>query len=798
ICFQMLNTIKPHFFSIALIVFIVIGFYSPIFLKSKTLRQSDIEQGIGINQESKKYNEETGDIALWFGNVFSGMPSFILGYPFSDDIKSKITSLMMLKLKDPAGIHFLMMLSLYVFGFVLTRNSFLAIFISIAFTFSTFNILSLEAGHNAKIRAIALLPFILTGIILLNQKKWLLGLALTAFGAALHVNCAHYQISYYFFLALGLGSFIWLIFEFLNKNMSHGIKVMGLSVFAIILGLGSNFGKLWSSMDYQKQSIRGKFELTPKEEDNRAKTEGLDKDYAFSWSQGISESLTFLIPGAFGGSSSEEVSKNSAIGKVLRSQNIPLQPMPLYFGEQPFTGGPIYAGAVVCFFFVLSFFVLKKNELIIIASTFAVFMMIAWGKNFEALNYFLFDNFPYFNKFRAVSMALFVPLFVMSATSILTIFRISEMENKEILLKPIIYSAGGIGVLCLFLALFPGIMVVEGINDTQLPEWIKDPLEKDRMSLVSSDAVRTLFLVALAASALFVHTKGLINKNVFFSIIAVLALFDLWSVNTRYLTKDDYVAQKKNEQLIQPSLANTMILNDKEPGYRVFNIQNPFNDGRTSFFHRSVGGYHPAKMRRYQDLIENHLSENNRNVIRMLNVKYIIKGNGERDVIPMPDRCGAAWFVDSLIKVKSPDEESETLKNFEPSSMAIVDVTKFPACEKITPQRDSNDKINLIYYSPNKLIYESENGANRLAVFSEIYYSPGWSVTVNGEKKEHFRVNYVLRAMELPAGKNKIEFKFMPETYTMGKTVTNIFNIIVLGLFMFAVGFSAYKAVKKD
>jgi hypothetical protein len=784
----MLKKLKPFILGAIIIYLITLFYHNPILFKKKILRQSDIEQGIGINQESKELKEKTGEIALWYGRVFSGMPAFILGYPFIDDIKNKINYyIFSLGLPEPAGVHFIMLFSFFVFGYLITNNFLLGLLLSIIFSFNTFTILSLEAGHNAKIRAIAYLPYILGGIYLVHLKKWMIGLSLTALGVAFHINCGHYQISYYFFLALGIALLIWLAIElFYSKNFSHSLKVIGLIVLSILLGIGANFGKLWTSLEYQKQSIRGKYELTINKDDDRTLPEGLDKDYAFNWSQGILETLTLLIPGVYGGSSHEELWKNSATAKLLKSQNIPLQPIPLYFGNQPFTGGPIYGGVTICFFFVFSFFVLERKKLIISSIVFIFFLIISWGKNAAFINYFLFDYFPLFNKFRAVSMAIFIPLFIMGIVSLITLKRISEIDNKSILTKPLIFTLSILGSISIFLALFPELIVSKGIADNQLPDWLLEAINQDRKTLVSSDAWRTFLLLALVACTTWLLITNKLSLFWASSTLASLSFIDLLLVDSRYLNKNDYVNKKKYDAYIQPTEADLYILNDKERGFRVYNLQNPFNDGRTSYFHRSVGGYHPAKLRRYQDIIEYHFNKNNLNVVNMLNVKYIIKGNTAKDVILNSERCGNAWFVDSLIVVQNPDQEIEALNSFNPRTTAIVDISKFNIT-RTKFEKDTSDKINLTYYSPNYMVYESENGANHLAVFSEIFYQPGWTVTINQKPARLIRVNYILRALEVPEGKNKIEFKFYPKSYQIGKQISIVFNIVIFALFIISV-----------
>ncbi len=770
----------PHFVAVVVFLLLNVIIYRPIIFENKIMDQNDINQGGGAAREIAEYREKTGEEALWTNSMFGGMPAYLISVQWSGSILvDNLQKLLTLHLPRPVGENFFAMLSFYIMLLAFGVRPYLAIGGAIAFGLSTFFIVSIQAGHMWKIRAIGYMPLVLAGIRLVLTKKYIPGFVLSAIALSLEINANHLQITYYLFILIAL----YLISELIAAYKEKGIKEFATKsvVLAVAgaLAIGINFGKLWTTYEYGKYSIRGKSELSATSHESRA---GLDRDYAFRWSSGKWESMTLLVPHLYGGGSGVYTGKNSELGDVLRRNNVPRNEINQYeraylgyWGNQPGTAGPAYAGAVVCFLFILAFFFVDKKTKYWMVAGVALSIMLSWGNNFPSFNNLMFDVFPGYNKFRAVTMVIILALMIMPLMGFLGLEKLIEKGWTKETRKNLFVATG----IAAFLALL-ALVVTRPPAVESVPTVLSDAIIADRKGIIRSDVFRTLFYVACSFGAIYLMLKSKISVQFFGIILALLIIIDLGLVDARYLNEGVYT-KPSGKTFFTKTPADEAILRDTDLNYRVLNLQDPFNEARTSVFHKSVGGYHGAKMRRYQDLISTHLvtemqqiiadqglNKENCNVISMLNTRYILAGLQANAVIENPYANGAAWFVDQIQKVNTPDEEIAALGSVDLSRTAIIDQSKFNVDGV---HADSAASITLVSYKPNMLSYEAATGHGGLAVFSDIYYSEGWRAFINGRETEIIRANYVLRALEIPAGKHKIEFVFEPASYFIGNKV---------------------------
>lgn len=787
----------PHFLAVAALFLITVVYFSPMVLEKKELVTGDVMQGVGGQQELVSFQKETGEQSLWTNGLFSGMPSTMVYTSYNGNLGAILTYYLSLGLPRGADMVFLSLLGFYILLSVYGVRPVLAAAGAFAYAFSTYSIVSIEAGHYAKVTAMAFMPVILAGIVYAYRKNILVGCAIMAIGLALNLVTRHVQITFYIFIAVGVFGISELIYSLQQKTIKKFVLTSLALGFAAAVAVGTNAGYLLSVEEYGKYSIRGKAELTP--ENPAIASEGLDKDYAFDWSYAPVETMTLLIPRFYGGSSNENLGKSSATYKTLTDKGVPAnsakdftQSLPTYWGDLPFTSGPLYVGAIIIFLFVLGMVVAEGQLKYWLFTATVLSLFLTWGKNFESFNYFLFDHLPLFNKFRAVMMAIVIAQLCMPVLAIVALERmLSSTEDKEVLKKKILYAFGLTGGLCLLVALGAGMFDFSTAGDVKMLESFKnmtgdagfaqqimDSIISDRESLMRNDAFRSLFLISLVAGVIFLFVIGKIKQQVVVIVAASLIFLDLWMLDKNYLNNANF-QRKGGNTFFTPSPADEYILKDTTKNYRVYNISgNPFTENRTSYFHKSIGGNNPAKLRRYQDLIEKQLSKNNEKVLNMLNAKYAII-SPEQPPQLIPGALGNAWFVQEIKKVKTPDEEMAALDKFEPAYTAVVDVNKF----KIGKERfdTSLATIELKEYKPNYLKYTSNSSAEKLAVFSEIYYPIGWTATIDGKPVDILRANYVLRAMYVPAGTHTIEMKFDMPTYHTGEKISLICSIILLG-----------------
>ncbi|MGV3503319.1 MAG: YfhO family protein [Adhaeribacter sp.] len=798
--------VLPHLLAVLFFLALTAAYVSPILFEDKSLVQNDILQSKGGSKEILDYREKTGEEALWTNSMFSGMPAYLINTHFPGDFFKYVHQAMTLNLPAVAANIFLTLVCAYVLFVAMGMSTWLSVVGAIALAFTSYNLVILEAGHNTKSLAIAYVPLVLAGLLYAfrrgSRHLWL-GTALFAFGLTMHIRANHLQITYYLLLLILVFGLVQLVYAVKEKTLPDFLKTTAVLGVAALLAAGVSFGRLYTTMEYSKYSIRGKSEL--QEANSGEKTSaGLDRDYAFGWSYGVGETMTLLIPDFYGGASQGALDEDSETAKEFAKLGVPpgqmqdlLQALPLYWGDQAFTSGPVYVGAIVCFLFVLGLLVVEKRLRYWLLAGTILSMVLSWGKNFEAFNYFMFDHFPGYNKFRAVSMALVIAQITIPLLGMLGLYRLLQLADRKAAEKKVLLAAAITGGLCLLVALFAGTASFVGVVDAQLEQqqWPLAALRADRESMMRGDALRSLVFILLAAGLLYVYLKHKLSATPATLALGLLILVDLWSVDKRYLDNGDF-QKRLVETHFQPSPADQMILQDPDLSYRVINLANPFNDARTSYFHKSIGGYHGAKLRRYQDVIDKHIAQNNLEVLNMLNTRYFITTDPQQPVQRNQQALGNAWFVEKIIPVKTPDEELAALTALHPATEAVVDIAKFPVKTQAFPADGS--QIRLTSYAPNNLKYEANAAADGFVVFSEIFYQDGWQAYLDGKPVDHIRVNYILRGMPLPAGKHSIEFTFDPREYHLGNTVTLISSLLMLGVVIGGVFFALRSPAPKE
>ncbi len=808
--------IRPHLVALLGFVLLSLLYVSPV-IEGKRLQMHDIVQSKASSQELEAYHEKTGEWAQWTNSMFSGMPAFMVGGDYPLSISTKIGRAVYHLLPIPASIFLLSLLSAYLLLYVLTASARLAFTGAVAFTFATFNLISIEAGHLSKVMAIGYAPGVIAGVVLAFRKDWLTGAAVTALFMSLELYANHIQITYY----LGLALVVYVIIEALvllkSGQSVRMLKTGGGLLFGILVAVGSHTTRLWNAFDYQKETIRGKSELSPLTPPSApVKQDGLDKDYAFNWSYGIGETLNMVIPNAYGGSSSNnKLTDRSETYKVLTSRGVDASnarnfvsalPVPLYWGDQPGTGGPAYAGAIVFFLFVLGLVLVKGRFKWWLAGFVVLYIIWAWGKNFASLNYLFFDYFPMFNKFRAVTMTMALAQLFMVVLGIVALNDVVRRKwTPAQLQQPFLISLGLTAGVLLLMALVPTLFfsfrgpydaqfvdsLTQNVQDRTFAEEIVGAIVRDRAGVFRMDAFRSLFFILVTALLLWLWVKEKIRPTLFYGSLALLMIADLFGVDKRYLNNEDFISRQAAEVAFQPSAADTEILQDTDPHFRVFDLtRSPFQSAEASYFHKSIGGYHGAKLRRYQELFERQIARPNANpgILDMLNTRYIMTADqqGNPTVQHNTGALGNAWFVHSYEIVPDADAEMAALDSLKPALKAVVDQRFSEQLEGLVLQFDSSNTIRLVSYKPDELVYESNAGTEQLAIFSEIYYNvrDEWKVTIDGAPAPLMRADYTLRAVRMPAGKHTVRFKFEPVSVAAGNKIDLVSSVLLLALLL--------------
>lgn len=814
---------------IAILAFVLLSFayFFPADIENRILFQHDTAAGAGAGQEVKEYYEQTGERSRWTNSLFGGMPMYQIA-PSYDSTKSLqwVQKAYQLFLPDYVCLTFMLMLGFYILLRVFGIPVWLAGLGGIMWAFSSYFFILISAGHIWKFITLAYVPPTIAGIVLAYRGKLLWGGILTALFVALQITSNHVQMSYYFFFVILF--FVGAYFEkaWRTKTLPQFFKASAVLIVAALVGIAANVSNLYHTYAYSKETMRGKSELVQTGDAAKQTSSGLDRDYITQWSYGIDETLTLLVPNFKGGASAALSQSETAMSKANPMYNSLYGSLTQYFGTQPMTSGPVYVGAFVLFLFVLGCFIVKGPlKWALIGATFFS-IVLSWGKNFMPLTDFFIDYVPLYNKFRAVSSILVIAEFTIPLLAIFALKRL--LEEPEILKqekKPLGISLLLTAGIALLLAVAPGSigsgyvpaqeaqMLQNAVNQQMIPanelSGILANLGEMRAELVSSDALRSFIIIGIGCSLLWLYASGKLRSSLTIAGITILCLADMWGVNKRYLNDAQFVPHSIRTETFTKTNTDELILQDTSLDYRVLNFAtSTFDDNNTSYWHKSVGGYHPAKLRRYQEMIEHHISPemqaaykaiataggemdsvdaNKFRVLNMLNTKYFIFPAGQqRQTVPIlnPHAYGNAWFVNKVQYVNNANEEIDALDSIIPTETAVVDA-RFKDVLKGTTEsyKDSLSSIRLTSYAPNRLTYETNNAQDGIAVFSEIYYPDGWHVTIDGQPAELARADYILRTMYVPAGQHTIEMRFDPTSLHVTEGIAyGALALLVIGI----------------
>ena len=804
---------KGHLLAVVILAALALLYNYPV-LSGKGLRMEDMTQVQGMAKELQDAKAQTGRYPLWTNALFGGMPAYQIAMETPYSLIQYVGRIFYLWLPEPANLMLLSMLGMYFLLAVWGCSRNLSMMGALAFALSSYNIIIIDAGHVTKALAIGLMPPVLAGLHLLFSGRSLLGLAVLAPALALQLFAYHYQITYYLGLMIALYVGYTLVESLRKGSLKAWSVASALSVLALVLALGSNWTHFALTNEYAKETMRGGSDLL--KVDNKG-NDGLDREYALKWSNGIAETGTLLIPNFMGGASQTPLDKGSATYQTLVSAGVPESQalafveagVPTYFGDQPGVAGPTYFGALMIFLFVLGLLTLKGSLRYWLLACVMVSIALSWGRNTPGFTNLLMDYLPYYNKFRAVAMSL---VMASLAVPFLAVLFVRSLLNNEIdrafLLSRMNIALGVVGGLCLLFAV-AGSMFFDfstPLDDSE--QWkgingLVDAFRDDRQDLLSKDAWKSLFVIVLGYAALRAYLQDRLKAKFLVPALLFLSTLDLWLTDRRYLSEDDFERKGRLEIPFQMTEADRVILNNESAlHYRVldFGQQNPYNENRAGYFHKSLGGYHAAKLSRFEDVKNGYLGGNGQgpkqNLLNAFNVRWLIYPPQEQGqapfAMPNPDALGNAWLVRRLEVVSNAKAEFDSLGTVNLAQVAVIDRAMAGKISSGNYAVDSNGYIRLLSYAPDTMRYTYANSSPSLAVFSEVYYAHGWNAYVDGQAVPHLRVNYLLRGLELPAGEHKIEFRFEPATYTEGERISLAFNLALLAV----VGFASWKGLR--
>jgi hypothetical protein len=807
---KIVNKIYPHALVILGFILVSLIYFYPV-LQGKQIYQSDIAQYTGMAKEQNDFRATAHSEPYWTNSAFGGMPTYQLGANYPNDFVGKLDDVLRF-LPRPADYLFLYFLGFYGLLLVLKTDPLKAFIGAIAFGFSTYLIIILGVGHNAKAHAIAYMPLVIAGFILVFQKKYIWGGLLTMFAVALEVNANHFQMTYYLliFLLILSGYFA---FTFIKEKEYKPLLIsIGVLAVAGIFAIGANATNLMATSEYAKYSIRDKSELTFNPDGSKNETTAaMTTDYITEYSYGIAESFNLIAPRLFGGSSHENVGTDASMYTFMLDHGVPVEDakdfvsgMPTYWGDQPIVSAPAYIGVVVFFLAVLALFIDDRKIKYVFLSGALFTLLLSWGKNFSLLTDFFIEYVPMYDKFRAVSsiqviLELCFP--VLAVMGLQSFFK--AKDNPKLQQKALIQTGVfGLGVL-LILLVAKGFFHFTGMSDQRYLESYGqafiDVLKEDRMSLYSADLLRSGFFMVLTFGILWLFIKNKFSQTTTLVIVGLLMIFDLFFVDKRYVSAKDFVSPVQIAAPFQETPTDSEILKDTSV-YRVFDVQGQLQ-GRSSYFHKTIGGYSAVRPRRMQQLMDYQINaKSNLEILNMLNVKYVIQVDKEGKEIPTinPEANGNAWFVSTVKLVNKPDDVMKALDNLDTKKVAVFNVRehegKFRSA-RLKKQWDTTGTIKVVTYKPNYIKYKSDNAKDGLAVFSEMYYKNGWNAYIDGKLTDHFPVDYVLRAMEVPGGKHTIEFKFEPQVVKTGGTIALASSI---GMLFLLIGGIYFEKFRKD
>lgn len=806
----MIKKILPDLIAIALFAVLSFSYFFPADLDGRILFQHDSSAGVGAGQEATEYYEATGERTRWTNSLFGGMPTYQIA-PSYDTTKplNWVEKVYRLFLPEYVQLTFILMLGFYILMRAFGMSTWLSALGGIIWAFSSYFFILISAGHIWKFITLAYIPPTIAGMVLVYRGKWLWGSVLTALFVALQIKSNHVQMSYYFLFVMLFMAIAYGVEAYKAKQLPRFWKATGVLVIAGLIGVATNLSNLYHTYSYSKETMRGKSELVYEGDAAQQTSSGLNRDYITQWSYGIGETWTLLVPNFKGGASVPLAANETAMKKANPLYSNIYTQLTQYFGEQPMTSGPVYVGAFVLFLFILGCFIVKgpMKWALLGATLFSI--LLSWGKNFMPLTDFFIDFVPMYNKFRAVSSILVIAEFTIPLLAILALKRIFDepsvlKQTRNGLIVSTILTFG----VALILWIWPSFMG-SGFIPTQEMQMLQNALSPNdlaplvsnmsemRAAMVSADALRSMVIIAIGLAILYFFIVGKLKKTYTIGAIALLCLVDMWGVNKRYLNDEQFVPNSIKRTTFVQTPADKHILQDDALDYRVLNLTgSTFNENNTSYWHKSIGGYHAAKLRRYQEMIDHHISPeieaayneiaqasgvmeevdgSKFNVLNMLNTKYFVLPagrNGEAIPIQNPYAYGNAWFVKNVSYVANANEEIETLYDINPRETAVVDKRFEETLKGVTTNvTDSLASITLTSYSPNHLVYETTNENDGIAIFSEIYYPDGWQVTIDGQPATLARANYILRALHLPAGKHVVEMKFDPQSLHLTESI---------------------------
>lgn len=794
---------SDHLIVIAIFFLLVFFYFSPVW-QGKSLAQHDVVQAMGSQKELFDYRDKDGHAPQWTNSMFGGMPTFQIWYEHTQNIATYISRAVTKAFPSPADIIIVFLLGAYFMLSVLKIRPWLAAVGAIAIAFSSYNFIYIEAGHISRAIAIAYIAPIIGAVILTFRGSRTWGPLLLALFLTLEIRTNHVQITYYLMIALLVCVGFQLYYAIRDKRIKEFMIAGSLQIGAVLLAVAINASVLFPTYEYSQLTIRGKANIEKREEGS--KSSGLDKEYAYAWSQGIGENLTMIIPNAYGGRSQGVLGSTSEVVEFFKKVGVPqgqavqfAQGIPTYWGDKSFTSGPWYFGAAIIALFIFSLLVVRNRIKYWIVSAIILTMLLALGSNFIVLSDIFFNYFPLYNKFRAPESILIIPSILIPLLAILGVNELITNRDKiEKLDKKLYYSFGSVAVVCLAIALMPSLldlrtanhqefiaMMSQQFGDPNLTSQFEQALIKDRGELASTDAWRSFFIVSIVFILVWSFTKKKINEIVLIVVIGSITLVDLWTVDKRYLNDSGFISKSSNIKSIPLREVDQLIQLDKDESYRVLDLTtNPFSDAKLSYHHKSLGGYHAAKLMRFQEILEHQFNGAiNEDVLDMFNVRYLISqdpNNNSERIQRRSTASGNAWFVDKVTMVKDNQQEMDAIGSFDPNKEAFVHEEFKDKINTAKLGTGANASIKLTSYHPDKMVYEYSAPNDVFAVFSEVFYDKGWKAYVDGEEVPILRANYILRALQLPGGNHQVEFVFDPVSMKVSNMISLIGSIILV------------------
>ena len=783
----------PHIISFIVMILLSVVYFMPQF-QGKEMVQGDIVSYKGVSAEAVAYQEKLGEAVLWSNSVFGGMPTYQSSAPQKNNLVKHVEKVMGLGISRPAGYFIFGMLGFYILMMIMGVSPWIGLIGAILFGLSTNHMVLYDAGHMSKVRSIMSSPMIIAGVLLVFRKRYLLGGAIFGLFLGVNIYVNHLQMTYYLAMILGILTVIEIVKMVKSSDLTHLWKSLAVLAVGATLALSSNASRILTTLEYAPETVRGNAVIDAGED--RASGGGMEWERAMAWSNGTIDLLPSFIAYAAGGGGATKLGKDSALAKQLNRRSEIVAPM--YHGDLSSTGGPSYFGAVAFFLFLLGAFSVKGRMKWWIVAGVLLTMMLSMGKNFPVINRLIFDYFPMFNKFRTPNSVLSVTTIFIPLLGMLGLYKLTQSKSRMADFKmPVLIALGLSAGFALLLAII-GPMFIDFAHPgdgraLQQDAKLIEALAEDRMSLLRSSSFRTAIFILIAFSAIWMYMKEKVSSLIMLAVVGGIGAFDLFQIDKDYLSSEKFVTSRKADSFSVARAVDKQILEDSDPHYRVHDTTvDPYNSAIPAYHHKIIGGYHPAKLQRYDDIMQGHVGRGNMAVFNMLNAKYfIIAGqDGKPAVQRNPAAMGNAWFVSQIDKAANANEEFEKLNGFDPAVTAIVNKEFDSYLGGFTPAK--NGSISLTEYSPNTVSYKSNTSSEQLGVFSEIWYGPnkGWQAYIDGEPVDHIRANFALRAMKVPAGEHEIKFEFRPSSYYTGETISLIASLLLLvaafgGMFLY-------------